>query len=92
MLGVTAVIANGNIVGVVTDGDIRRMLSKTDSIKGLTAKDIMSVSPKTIEWDSLAIDALSLMEKNKITQLLVTHNGVYAGVIHLHNLIQEGLL
>lgn len=92
MLGVTAVIANGNIVGVVTDGDIRRMLSKTDSIKGLTAKDIMSVSPKTIEWDSLAIDALSLMEKNKITQLLVTHNGVYAGVIHLHNLIQEGVL
>lgn len=92
MLGVTAVIANGNIVGVVTDGDIRRMLSKTDSIKGLTAKDIMSVSPKTIEWDNLAIDALSLMEKNKITQLLVTHNGVYAGVIHLHNLIQEGLL
>jgi hypothetical protein len=92
MLGVAAVIDQGNIVGVVTDGDIRRMLSKTDTIKGLTAKDIMSVRPKTIDFDSLAIDALNLMEKNKITQLLVTKDGKYAGIIHLHNLIQEGLL
>ena len=92
MLGVAAVIDQGNIVGVVTDGDIRRMLSKTDTIKGLTAKDIMSVHPKTIDFDSLAIDALNLMEKNKITQLLVTQDGKYAGIIHLHNLIQEGLL
>ena len=92
MLGATAVIDNGNIVGIVTDGDIRRMLSKTDDIRGLTAKDIMSLNPKTIDRDCLAIDALSLMEKNKNTQLLVTHNGRYEGVIHLHNLIQEGLL
>ena len=92
MLGVAAVIDQGNIVGVVTDGDIRRMLSKTDTIKGLTAKDIMSVRPKTIDFNSLAIDALNLMEKNKITQLLVTQDGKYAGIIHLHNLIQEGLL
>lgn len=92
MLGVAAVIDQGNIVGVVTDGDIRRMLSKTDTIKGLTAKDIMSVRPKTIDFDSLAIDALNLMEKNKITQVLVTQDGKYAGIIHLHNLIQEGLL
>ena len=92
MLGVAAVIDQGNIEGVVTDGDIRRMLSKTDTIKGLTAKDIMSVRPKTIDFDSLAIDALNLMEKNKITQLLVTQDGKYAGIIHLHNLIQEGLL
>ena len=92
MLGVAAVIDQDNIVGVVTDGDIRRMLSKTDTIKGLTAKDIMSVRPKTIDFDSLAIDALNLMEKNKITQLLVTQDGKYAGIIHLHNLIQEGLL
>ena len=92
MLGVAAVIDQGNIVGVVTDGDIRRMLSKTDTIKGLTAKDIMSVRPKTIDFNSLAIDALNLMEKNKITQLLVTQDGKYTGIIHLHNLIQEGLL
>ena len=92
MLGVAAVIDQGNIVGVVTDGDIRRMLSKTDTIKGLTAKDIMSVRPKTIDFDSLAIDALNLMEKNKITQLLVTQDGKYAGIIHLHNLIRQLIL
>ena len=92
MLGVTAVLNNHEIVGIVTDGDIRRMLSKTDSIKGLTAKDIMSVNPKTIEVDCLAIDALHLMEKNKITQLLATKQGEYVGIIHLHNLIQEGLI
>lgn len=92
MLGVTAVLNNHQIVGIVTDGDIRRMLSKTDSIKGLTAKDIMSVNPKTIEVDCLAIDALHLMEKNKITQLLATKQGEYMGIIHLHNLIQEGLI
>ena len=92
MLGVTAVLNNHQIVGIVTDGDIRRMLSKTDRIKGLTAKDIMSVNPKTIEVDCLAIDALHLMEKNKITQLLATKQGEYVGIIHLHNLIQEGLI
>ena len=92
MLGVTAVLNNHQIVGIVTDGDIRRMLSKTDSIKGLTAKDIMSVNPKTIEVDCLAIDALHLMKKNKITQLLATKQGEYVGIIHLHNLIQEGLI
>ena len=92
MLGVTAVLNNHQIIGIVTDGDIRRMLSKTDSIKGLTAKDIMSVNPKTIEVDCLAIDALHLMEKNKITQLLATKQGEYVGIIHLHNLIQEGLI
>lgn len=92
MLGVTAVLNNHQIVGIVTDGDIRRMLSKTDSIKGLTAKYIMSVNPKTIEVDCLAIDALHLMEKNKITQLLATKQGEYVGIIHLHNLIQEGLI
>lgn len=92
MLGVTAVLNNHQIVGIVTDGDIRRMLSKTDSIKGLSAKDIMSVNPKTIEVDCLAIDALHLMEKNKITQLLATKQGEYVGIIHLHNLIQEGLI
>ena len=92
MLGVTAVLNNHQIVGIVTDGDIRRMLSKTDSIKGLTAKDIMSANPKTIEVDCLAIDALHLMEKNKITQLLATKQGEYVVIIHLHNLIQEGLI
>ena len=92
MLGATAVIAEGKIVGVVTDGDIRRMLSRTDSISGLTAADIMSPNPKTIDLDALAIDALELMQRNKITQLLVTEGGTYVGIVHLHNLVQEGLL
>ncbi|ATA69351.1 D-arabinose 5-phosphate isomerase [Capnocytophaga cynodegmi] len=92
MLGATAVVDGQDIIGVVTDGDIRRMLSKTDTITGLTAKDIMTANPKTIEANTLAIDALDVMEANKITQLLVTENNTYIGVIHLHNLVQEGLI
>ncbi len=92
MLGATAVIDGSKIVGVVTDGDIRRMLSKTDSITGLTAKDVMTANPKTIDADTLAVDALDVMENNKITQLLVTENNIYIGVVHLHNLVQEGLI
>ncbi|MFK8282931.1 KpsF/GutQ family sugar-phosphate isomerase [Capnocytophaga cynodegmi] len=92
MLGATAVVDGQDIIGVVTDGDIRRMLSKTDTITGLTAKDIMTANPKTIESNTLAIDALDVMETNKITQLLVTENNTYVGVIHLHNLVQEGLI
>ena len=92
MLGATAVIENNKIIGVVTDGDIRRMLNKTETISGLTAKDIMSLNPKTIDADTLAVDALDVMEDNKITQLLVTENEQYVGVVHLHNLIQEGIM
>lgn len=92
MLGVTAVLEGDTIVGVITDGDIRRMLSRYENIKGLKAKDIMSSHPKTIEASVLAVDALDFMQNHKITQLLVTHSGRYMGVIHLHNLIQEGII
>lgn len=92
MLGVTAVLDNDKVVGIVTDGDIRRMLNKHDNIKGLTAADIMSSNPKTIENDTLAIKALELMQQKGISQLLATENGKYIGVIHLHNLINEGIL
>lgn len=92
MLGVTAVLDNDKIVGVVTDGDIRRMLNKHDNIKGLTAADIMSSHPKTIENDTLAIKALELMQQKGISQLLATEHGKYIGIIHLHNLINEGIL
>ena len=92
MLGVTAVIQNKEIVGVVTDGDIRRMLNKYDSINGLTAKDIMSPKPKTIETDVLAIKALELMQKKGISQLLAVEGKNYKGIVHLHNLINEGIL
>ena len=92
MLGVTAVLDGERIVGVITDGDIRRMLSRYDEIKGLKARDIMSTSPKTIDAAVLAVDALDFMQNHKITQLLVTRQGQYVGVIHLHNLIQEGII
>ena len=92
MLGVTAVVEGDTAVGIITDGDIRRMLNKYEDIKGLKAKDIMSLHPKTIEAHTLATDALDFMQNHKITQLLVTKAGKYVGVIHLHNLIQEGII
>ena len=92
MLGVSAVIENNKIVGIVTDGDIRRMLNKYENINGLTAKDIMTSNPKTIQVDKLAIEALELMQDNGISQLLAVQNEEYKGVVHLHNLINEGIL
>lgn len=92
MLGVTAVIDGEKIVGVITDGDIRRMLNKFDNIQGLKARDIMSINPKTINYQTLAVDALDFMQNHKITQLLVTKDNIYIGIIHLHNLIQEGII
>ncbi len=92
MLGVTAVVENGNIIGIITDGDLRRMLSKANDFSNLSAKDIMSVNPKTIAVNAMAVDAMELMEKNSISQLLVEEAGLYAGVVHLHDLIKEGIL
>ena len=92
MLGVTAVMKEGNVVGVVTDGDIRRMLSKYDNISGLTAQDIMTSNPKTVEVDTLAEKALKMLQESGISQLLAFENGDYAGVVHIHNLINEGIL
>ena len=92
MLGVTAVVENDVIVGIITDGDLRRMLSKTDDFSNYTAKDIMGANPKSINNDAMAVDAMELMEANDISQLLVEENGKYAGVVHLHDLIKEGIL
>ncbi|MBD0779198.1 KpsF/GutQ family sugar-phosphate isomerase [Maribacter sp. ANRC-HE7] len=92
MLGVTAVINDEKLVGVVTDGDIRRMLNKYENINGLKAEDIMSANPKTIETDKLAITALERMQENEISQLLAVKNGAYKGIVHLHNLINEGII
>ena len=91
-LGATAVVENGLIKGIITDGDLRRMLQKTHSIENLVAKDIMSINPKTIDKDMLAVDALGLMRKHNITQLLVTKNKKYAGVVHLHDILKEGII
>ncbi|WP_299532929.1 SIS domain-containing protein [Ulvibacterium sp.] len=92
MLGASAVIKDEEIVGIVTDGDVRRMLNKYDNINGLTAKDIMTSNPKTIESDVLAIKALELMQDKGISQVLAVEGKKYVGVVHLHNLINEGIL
>ncbi len=92
-LGVAAVIENNAIIGVVTDGDLRRMLEKDLNINLVTAKDIMTKSPKTIKQDSLAVEALRFMEDKSISQLLVVdENNTYLGVIHLHDLLREGII
>ena len=83
---------NDKIIGIITDGDIRRMLSKTDSIAGITAKDIMTVHPKMIASDAMVADALNIMEDFSITQLIVADEGTYKGVIHLHDILKEGII
>lgn len=92
MLGVTAVVENDKIIGIITDGDLRRMLTKVDDFSKLTAKDIMGSNPKRITANAMAIDALELMEAHEISQLLVEDDGAYAGVVHLHDLIKEGII
>lgn len=91
-MGATAVIKNSSIAGIITDGDLRRMLQKEEELSCITAKDIMSNNPKCIEEDQLAVAALDMMRKNNISQLLVTRNGFYAGVLHLHDLVREGII
>ncbi len=91
-LGVTAVTENGTIIGIITDGDLRRMLTTNTSYEGLTAKDIMSPNPKSINNNAMAVDALEKLEENSITQLLAEEDGKYAGLIHIHDLMREGIL
>lgn len=92
-LGVTAVVTDqGDLVGIITDGDIRRMLRNSLEIASLTAEDIMSKNPKTILEEAMAVEALDTLENNNITQILVTDkNNKYLGVVHLHDLIKEGI-
>ncbi|PCH49673.1 MAG: D-arabinose 5-phosphate isomerase [Flavobacteriaceae bacterium] len=90
-LGTTAVIENGKIIGIITDGDLRRMLKNNTDISQLIAKDIMSENPKTIQVEEMAITALETMENNNITQILVEDGTKYVGVVHLHDLLKEGI-
>lgn len=90
--GVTAVTKANKIIGIITDGDLRRMLSETEDLSLLKAEDIMSKNPISITIDAMAIDAMELMETHKISQLLVEDQGNYAGVIHIHDLIKEGII
>jgi len=91
-LGAVAVVESGKIVGIITDGDIRRMLEKEQLTADLKAEDIMGKSPKVIQAAELAVNALQIMRDYNISQLLVADDQQYAGVIHLHDLLKEGII
>lgn len=92
MLGVTAVIENDKIIGIITDGDLRRMLVNVDHMNGVTAREIMTKDPKLIDNDAMAVKAMELMDQHGITQLLAQKEGKYMGVVHIHNLTKEGII
>ncbi len=91
-LGATVVMKDNHISGMITDGDIRRLVEKTTDLKGITAKDIMNADPKTIEADNLAVNAVEIMRAHKISQMIVTEKEVYIGLVHIHDLNKEGLI
>ncbi len=92
-LGATAVLDDDSrVCGIITDGDLRRMLERSALTDGIRARDLMNASPKTIEKDALAVNALKLMRQYSITQLIVTDGEQYLGMVHLHNLIREGII
>jgi len=91
-LGAVAVVDDGDLVGIITDGDIRRMLENHERIDQLTAAAIMGRSPKTIDREELAINAFGIMREHNITQLLVLHHQSYDGIVHLHDLLKEGII
>ena len=90
-LGATVVMQDGRLLGIITDGDLRRMLMKYPNIEQVKASQIMTSSPKTIEADALVVDALHKMRENSITQLPVICDGKYLGIIHLHDILKEGI-
>lgn len=91
-LGVTAVVENEKVIGIITDGDIRRMLNDRDTFTDLIARDIMTKNPKMIPSDAMVVEALNTMEDFAITQLVVVDNGAYKGVLHLHDILKEGIV
>lgn len=92
-LGTTAVVdAQEKLLGIITDGDLRRMLEKDANLASVTASEIMTANPKTISADALAVEALDLLRQYDISQLAVTDGVRYLGIIHLHDLIREGLI
>ncbi len=91
-LGATAVFKGNQLIGIITDGDLRRMLERVDSFSNLKANDIMSSNPKMISLNSLVYDALNIMEDNKINQIIVTDQDNYIGIVHMHEILKEGIL
>jgi arabinose-5-phosphate isomerase len=86
------VVENDKVIGIITDGDIRRMLNDRDTFNDLTAKDIMTKNPKMIKSSDMVVDALNILEDFSITQLVVVDEGNYLGVIHLHDILKEGIV
>ena len=91
-LGVTAVVEDHKVIGIITDGDIRRMLNERDSFADLIAKDIMTKNPKRIQLTDMVVDALNILEDFSITQLVVVDQESYKGVLHLHDILKEGIV
>jgi arabinose-5-phosphate isomerase len=91
-IGAAAVIENNTIIGIITDGDIRRMMEKYENINELKASDIMSHQPKTIDADELAVNAINIMQQKNISQIIVTKQNHFFGFIHLHDLLKEGII
>ena len=92
-LGATVVMDNNEqLVGIITDGDVRRMLGRWKQIDELTAGDIMTQNPKTVDTDELAVKAFGMMEKHEISQLVVLKNGLYQGMVHVHDIMREGIV
>ena len=91
-LGVTAVVEDNKVIGIITDGDIRRMLNERDTFTDLTAKDIMTKNPKVIKSTDMVVDALNILEDFSITQLIVVDSEEYKGVLHLHDILKEGIV
>jgi arabinose-5-phosphate isomerase len=91
-LGVTAVVEDDKVVGIITDGDIRRMLNDRETFSDLSAKDIMSKNPKTVSTSDMVTHAFNILEDNSITQLVVVDDGKYQGVLHLHDILKEGIV
>ena len=91
-LGATAVLSEKKVEGIITDGDLRRMLEPQTSFTHLLAKDIMSPNPRKMNADALAYDALRLMKNNNISQLIIVDQGDYAGMIHMHEIIKQGIV
>jgi arabinose-5-phosphate isomerase len=91
-LGATAVLEDGKLIGIITDGDLRRMIQSYPDYQKLTAREVMTHNPRTIDKDELVVDALHLMREKNITQLPVLDQGKYIGVIHLHDILKEGIL
>ena len=91
-LGIVVVTNNNIVKGIITDGDLRRMMEKYDSFEHLKAIDVMTLNPKTIDINEMAVNALAEMKTNNITQLLVLDGNLYRGVVHLHDLLKEGII